>query len=435
MVRIVIRNGWVPPHGAGATVLVEGRRIAKVAPPGEAIAPMPGDWDLDADGRLVVPGLIDVHTNLAFGALVRLAGLPGRPPPTVADLRAGFREPLVARATPAQVEPLTRAGALAALRAGVTCALDLVPGLPGRGPELLEASARAVESCGLRAALAFAARADGAERVGPSDLAGAAAFARARASDPRLRGMLGLTGLAEVPDAALVEAARHAPEIGLHATVAEDESDLAHVYARWSRRPVEVLAAHGLLGPRSVVAHAGTTTHTEAIALADSGSTLAVAPRAAMFWGAPFPPLLPFAALGVRVAFGTDGLFADVAGEAVAAAMMHRHTERSAGAAAGLVGRVAWPAAARLASELFGDTLGVLESGALADVVVLDWRPPVPTPDVPAGDLAVLWAGAPAAWVIVDGEVRLREGRLLGGDEGRIAAEAREAASKLLSPS
>jgi hypothetical protein len=32
----------------------------------------------------------------------------------------------------------------------------------------------------------------------------------------------------------------------------------------------------------------------------------------------------------------------------------------------------------------------------------------------------------------VDGEVRLREGRLLGGDEAEIAARAREAAAKLL---
>jgi hypothetical protein len=58
----------------------------------------------------------------------------------------------------------------------------------------------------------------------------------------------------------------------------------------------------------------------------------------------------------------------------------------------------------------------------------------VPLPEVPAGDLALLWAGAPAAWVIVDGEVRLREGRLLGGDEAEIAAHAREAARALLEP-
>jgi cytosine/adenosine deaminase-related metal-dependent hydrolase len=86
---------------------------------------------------------------------------------------------------------------------------------------------------------------------------------------------------------------------------------------------------------------------------------------------------------------------------------------------------------AKLASSLFGEPLGRLEAGALADLVILDWRPPVPLPDVPDGDLAVLWAGAPAAWVLVDGEVRLREGRLLGGDEAAIAAAAREAARAL----
>jgi cytosine/adenosine deaminase-related metal-dependent hydrolase len=131
------------------------------------------------------------------------------------------------------------------------------------------------------------------------------------------------------------------------------------------------------------------------------------------------------------VLLGTDGLFADVACEAVAAAMMHRHAERSAGAATGLVGRVAWPAAARLASALFGEPVGALEVGALADLAILDWRPSVAVPDVPDGDLAILWAGAPAAWVVVDGEVRLREGRLLGGDEAAIFEAAREAAAAL----
>jgi hypothetical protein len=92
---------------------------------------------------------------------------------------------------------------------------------------------------------------------------------------------------------------------------------------------------------------------------------------------------------------------------------------------------VAWPAAARLASTFFGEPIGVLERGALADLVVLEWRPTVPLPDVAEGDLALLWAGAPAAWAIVDGEVRLREGRLLGQDERAIAEAAREAAAAM----
>ena len=91
--RLVIRNGVLPHVGAGATIVVEGRRIAEIAPPGRPVTPHPGDWEVDADGRLVVPGAIDAHAHLGLGAVLRLAGVTGRPPATVADLRLGVRSP------------------------------------------------------------------------------------------------------------------------------------------------------------------------------------------------------------------------------------------------------------------------------------------------------------------------------------------------------
>ncbi|HET9552036.1 MAG TPA: hypothetical protein VFP50_03645, partial [Anaeromyxobacteraceae bacterium] len=99
---------------------------------------------------------------------------------------------------------------------------------------------------------------------------------------------------------------------------------------------------------------------------------------------------------------------------------------------AALAGEVLWPGGARLAERFFGGAFGELAPGAVADLVVLEWRPAVPPPAVRQGELALLWAEAPAAWVIVGGEVRLREGRLLGVDEPAVAARAREAAARLL---
>jgi cytosine/adenosine deaminase-related metal-dependent hydrolase len=411
---------------------VEGEHIVRVAAAGDRVDALPGDWEVDADGRLVIPGGIDAHCHLALGALQRLAALPGRAPPTIADLKLAVREPLERRLTAARVEPLVRAAALATLRAGVTCVVDLVRGAPGETAALLDAEARALRAVGLRAVVAQGARGErGGMRGGVDEVEAAAAFADRHAGDRTLRGAVGLSGLADASDELLAALSDPARRHLLVASITEDESDLGHAFARWGIRPVEVLAARGLLSARTVVAHAGTAVHQEGILLAEAGASLVVTPRAAMYFGAPVPALLPLAALEVPVLFGTDGLFPDVAGEAVAAAMMHRWTERTAGAAAGLVGRVAWPAAARLATRLFGAPLGRIEAGALADLVILDWRPPVPLPDVPEGDLALLWAGAPAAWVLVGGEVRLREGRLLGADEAEIAAHAREAAAAL----
>jgi len=433
--RLVIRNGIVPGAGAGgeATVVVSGRTVAEVAPAGRAVPSLPGDWDVDAGGRLVVAGLVDGHAHLGIGGLLRLAGLPGRPPPTVADLRVAVRSRLEERATPELLEPLVRAGALASLRSGVTCVLDAFRGRPGLATELLAAEERGLSVIGLRAVVAYGARGTrGGEAGGADEVRAAAEFAGRVAGHPRLRGAIGIAGLADASEELLSAAAEHAPRSGLHACIGEDESDLAHAFARWGRRPVEALGQRGLLGPRALVAHAGTAVHAEAALLAEKGATLAVSPRAATFFGAPIPPLGRFAEMGVRIVFGTDGLFSDPAAEAVAALAMLRHAERSATTAQELVGRVAWPAAAGFVSACFGERAGAVAPGALADLVILDWRPPFPIPEAPDGDLAVLWAGSPAAWVIVDGEVRLREGRLLGGDEREIAARAREAAAKLL---
>jgi cytosine/adenosine deaminase-related metal-dependent hydrolase len=424
----------LPRAGAGATVVVEGRRIASVAPPGERVESRPGDWDVDADGRLVIAGGIDAHCHLALGAALRQAGLPGRAPQTVGDLRVGVRDPLESRATPERVEALVRAAALAALRAGVTCAVESVRGTRGAEAAVLEAEARALRAIGLRAVVAYGARGErGSARGGADEVAAAAEFAERHASDRTLRGAVGLAGLADASEELLASSVEPARRHGLLVSVGEDETDLARCFERWGKRPVEVLAGHGLLGTRAVVAHGGTVVHQEGAVLADAQAFLAASLRAAMLFGAPVPPLLPLAALGVQVVFGTDGLFADLAGEALAAVMAHRLAERGSGAAAGLVDRVAWPSAARLASTFFAEPVGTIAAGALADLVVLEWRPPAPLPDRPDGDLAILWAGAPAAWAIVDGEVRLREGRLLGGDERAIAEAAREAAAAMRS--
>ena len=53
-------------------------------------------------------------------------------------------------------------------------------------------------------------------------------------------------------------------------------------------------------------------------------------------------------------------------------------------------------------------------------------------PEGRGGNAAVLWAGAPAAWVIVAGEVRMREGVVLGVDPVEVSAKAVEAARRAL---
>ncbi|HEU4385155.1 MAG TPA: amidohydrolase family protein, partial [Anaeromyxobacteraceae bacterium] len=385
-----------------------------------------------AAGRLVVPGGVDAHCHLAVGQLLRLAGLPPRLWHTVSEMRSRFRAPLEARLDPAALESLAAAGALAALRAGVTCVLDLSRGEPGREDEVLPAVARGVGRVGLRAALAYGANDLGGEHHGLAAARAGAAFAREVAGDRLLRGMAGLDGLAATGPRTLAALAGPASEVGLHASVAEDDADLAYAYEAASLRPVPYLAQSGLLGPRTVVAHGSTFGGDEAALLSRAGACLAVAPRAAFCSGSLLPPLDSLAVHDVSMAIGTDGLYPDLAGEALALEMALRRTRSQAPFFSELLGHVLWPGGAAAASRLWGEPVGTIAPGALADLVVLEWRPPFPVPEASEGDSALLWAGAPAAWAIVDGAVRLREARFLGVDEAEIAARAGEAAARVL---
>ena len=424
--RLVIRGGVVSAGGAPApaTLVVEDGRIAAVVPAPEPVAAAPGDWEVDAAGRFVVPGAIDAHTHLALG---------GQAPRLLHEWRATLRRILEPRAGVDAVEALTAAGAAAALKAGVTCAFDLLRAAPGQAVASLAAAARGVETVGLRTVLAYAASDRAGEGEGLREAVAASAFAERHASHPFLRGAGGLDGLDAAHPSLLAALGPIAARHGLLASVAEDDTDLSAAYFRGALRPIDLLAARGLLGPRTVVGHGSTTVRDEGARLASSGTTLAATPRSASFWGQPMPPLAELAGTGASVVLGSDGLFPDTACELVATTLFHRGQARSPRAAQDLAGQVLWPGAARLASRFFGAPLGVLEPGAVADLVILDWRPAVPLPDLPQGDLALLWAGAQAAWTIVGGQVRLREGRLLGVDETALAARAQAAAERLLS--
>ena len=62
--RLLVTNASLSPNGAATAVLIEGERIAWIGPTAEADADAE---TLDAEGRLLTPGLIDCHTHVVHG--------------------------------------------------------------------------------------------------------------------------------------------------------------------------------------------------------------------------------------------------------------------------------------------------------------------------------------------------------------------------------
>ncbi len=84
---------------------------------------------------------------------------------------------------------------------------------------------------------------------------------------------------------------------------------------------------------------------------------------------------------------------------------------------------------ARIASKFFPKPVGVLAPGHLADVIVLDYDPPTAmTADNFAGHLMFGLGAATVRMTMVDGEIRMMDGDIIGADEGETAMRSRELA-------
>jgi formimidoylglutamate deiminase len=99
-------------------------------------------------------------------------------------------------------------------------------------------------------------------------------------------------------------AARHA--LPLHMHVAEQPAEIAACLAETGRRPVELLADHGVLGPRFVAVHATHLAAHEPQLLAAAGAFVCLCPTTERDLGDGLPDVGALHAAGVRLCAGID---------------------------------------------------------------------------------------------------------------------------------
>lgn len=398
-------------------VLVEHGRVARSA---DGAAPV------DASGCLVMPGNVCAHHHL-YSALARGMPGPAEPPRDFPEIleRVWWR---LDRALDHETIRLSALlGCVEAARAGTTTIVD-----HHASPEAIDGSldalAEGIEAAGLRAALCYEATDRHGEGRGRAGVAENARFARAN-ERPLVRAMAGAHASFTLGPAtldALVGAARDAGA-PVHVHVAEDECDQRDALERYRTRVVHRLRAAGALREGDVVAHGVHLDDSEVDALRASGAWVAHNPRSNANNRVGRAPV---AALGRRVALGTDGIDGDMFAEARACYLVAREASHETGPAFALE-RLA--TGARVAGALFGEpALGTLEPGAPADLVVLDYRPPTPLHE---GNVAGHFLFGMGAWsvrdVMVAGRWVVRDRRHVLVDEDELAARCRAAARRL----
>lgn len=418
---------------------IEGDRILEVAPSDELQTRYPNaDWVWDARGQFLLPGNICAHTHI-YGLFARGMAIPGPAPRDFPDVLRRLWWPLDQALDEEAVRLSAWLMAADAIRKGTTTLID-----HHASPNALEGSldvlAEVLGQAGLRAVLAY----EITDRYGPEKARAALEenlrfVGRVRTEKPyggRIQALVGLHASMTLSEKTLAETRRRTPDdVGFHIHVAEHPDDEYDSLYRTGLRAIDRLHKHGLLGPKTIVAHVIHIDAREMVLLAETGTWASHQPRSNMNNGVGVAQVESMMRLGVRVVLGTDGfphaMWEELRFAYLLPKVAHLDPRRLPGDTAFALLHRGNPA---LATALFGYPVGVLKPGAAADFILVDY--PAPTPVTPENLPWHILYGFHESMVtatVVAGRVLMREGKLLTVDESLYAEAARVKAPEVWS--
>ena len=247
-----------------------------------------------------------------------------------------------------------------------------------------------------------------------------------------IQGTFGLHASLTLSDKTL-EACRKASPYGtgFHIHVAEHEADQYDSLLKSKTRVVDRLEAHGILGERTIIAHAIHVDAKEIDLLAQRECWVSHQPRSNMNNGVGVAEVESLLRRGVKVCLGNDGFSNAMWEEWKTAYLLHKVWHRDPRRMNGMdLVQMGIYNNAAIAGRFFADgPLGVISPGAHADLIFVDYHGHTP---LSAGNLpwhiVFGFHESMVTTTIVAGKVLMHDRKLLTLDEEAIAARAREMA-------
>jgi len=437
---MIITNGvlvtWEQPNRIlyGHAVRFIGNQIKEIAPQKDLLALYPRDEVLDAAGQLVMPGNICAHTHF-YGAFARGLGIPGDAPDAFPAILEKLWWSLDKSLSEEDVHYSALVCLVDAIRHGTTTLIDHHAS-PNAIDGSLDQIATACIEAGLRASLCYEVTdRDGVERMkaGVEENLRWNSRVRTGNEDGLLSGLFGLHASLTLSEETLAYCRERAPhELGFHIHVAEHPVDEEDSLRKTGIRVVERLQRHEMLGDNSIVVHAVHINQHERELLRDSKTWVTHQPRSNMNNAVGLPQVEAMLSMGIPVCLGNDGFSNAMWSEWKVAYLAHKLINGDPRRMNGMdVVQMGVYNNAALCEKLFGRRIGVLEPGAQADIIFVDYHPYT---EMTAGNLPwhILFGfhESMVTTTMVAGKVLMLNRDLTMLDEELIAARARELSRK-----
>ncbi len=408
-------------------IYIDGETIADIGLSSELEAHYPDAEVIDANGSLVMPGNIVAHTHF-YGAYARGLAIPGPAPKDFPEIL----ERLWWSLDKALDEDAVRLSALVhlvdAIKHGSTTLID-----HHASPNFIDGSldviAEAVQQAGVHAVLCYEVTDRDGQAKADAGIAENVRFLKEAQKYDRLSATFGLHASLSLSDATLEKCAEAVAGLntGFHIHAAEHEADQYDSLNKYGKRVIPRLHEFGILGEQTIVAHAVHCNAWELELLRDTGTWITHQSRSNMNNAVGAADIDTLLAGDAKICLGTDGFSGNMWAEWKAAYFLHKLAHRDPRRASGDgIAKMALENNAGLAQQFFPkQPIGVLEKGAVADLIIVDYYPYTP---LTMGNLP--WHiifGFEASMVnttIASGQVLMRNRQLLTLDEQAIAEEA-----------
>ena len=432
--NILISNGIILPMNAkdgeelyfNGYVGIEGERIAFVSADsqqaGDFTSSHSGDcMEIDATGKIVMPGFINTHTHVAMALLRSISDdvplmewLQEHIWPV--EGKMGFKEVLDG----------ARLGILEMLMGGTTTFVDMYP--------YEEAVAEAAESAGIRAVVSPCPMDFRMEHFEEDWRA-----VRKRFCNSRLVSMMiGPHAIYTLSDKNLERSISLARELGVgsHVHLAETETEVSDARAKYGMSPTEFFEKAGLFNTPTLAAHCVMVDNHDIEILVRNNVSVAHNPQSNMKLASGIAPVRKMLDAGVNVSIGTDGASSnndlDMWEEMRTASLLQKVATMDPCA---IPAYTALQMATVNGAKAIGreGELGVLAPGSFADIQLVNIEKPhlYPHTNLISG-LVYCTHASDVDTVIVNGRVTVEGRRCVTMDEEEVCRSAQEHLNRLL---
>ena len=406
------------------SLLIKGNLIAEIA---DEIAEAGVEKIIDADGKILLPGLINTHTHLSMTLFRGLADdlsldswLNDHIWPMEANLNGDY----------CYIGALL--GAIEMIKSGTTTFSDMY--------FYMEDVARAVEDAGIRAVLSYGMIDFGdAERRENEINQNMTLFNSCNGmANGRIKVFLGPHSPYTASEDLLKKVRELADEynMGIHIHVSETQKEINDSLDEKGLRPFEYLEKIGFLGPDVVAAHCVWLSDEEIEIIKKHGVKVSHNPCSNMKLASGVSPVSKLIENDICVSIGTDGASSnnnlDLIEELKTASLLQKVSTLDPKV---LSSDEAIEMATIKGAETLGlsDEIGSIEVGKKADIILIDTNAANMTPDSSSLSSNVIYSanGSNVDTTICDGKILMENKKLTELDENEIYAKARQAIKEL----